>query len=183
MFCKLFCFNLLGPAFASVSFKHFLGLFLGNSFFVLLLALRSELFLLRSFSLHSLAKVLFFFLLFSNDLKVFFSIRSICELSLLVILVIDLGVILVLSSSSSVLSLHSSFFQITFSLGHEATVLSVESILELEEACIILSTDFHAHEWRLNIGVNVVSLNTICIFFAEAEVFAELLVVVLTKRR
>lgn len=62
-------------------------------------------------------------------------------------------------------------------------MFTVESILELKEAGIVLCSEVHSHELALYVGVDIVALDTESILFGESESFAHLFIVVLTQVR
>lgn len=146
LFSQGFLLELHSFFLSCIGIKHILSLLASSSFFVLLLACTCHFFLLGSFGLNCFSQIFFFFLLLSYHLKMFLSIRSISHLGFLIIFVVNLCVVLVLSSTSAVLALHPSFFKVTLLLRHESSVLSIESILELQETCIILGSEIHTHK-------------------------------------
>ena len=87
--------------------------------------------MLQCFLGDSLAQQLFFLFLFFNHLQIILCIVSLCILSFLVIFVVNLSVVLVLTASSAFLLLYSPFLNLAVLLGHQASVLAVQGILEL----------------------------------------------------
>lgn len=136
--------------------------------------------LLLGFQSHSLSQVLLFFLLFLDHLKLFIVVASFSDLSLLIVFVVDLSVVLVLAASTSILALHSALLKIALLLRHKTSMLPIESILEFQEASVILRSKVHSHELALHIGVHIIALVAILVFLGELNVTH--LVVLISQR-
>lgn len=80
---------------------------------------------------------------------------------------VDLGVVFVFATSTSLLSLHSPLLKIPEFFKQEAAVLAIQCVLKLQVPLIILSAKVHAHKFGLCIGIDIIALQSEGVFFCE----------------